>query len=316
MADSGAVLRNWDLRAAVRTKPRRVLAGSADLTGDPFPHELAPILRHPRVAQAAPQIIRQLLLQHLFSYLTFTDRLEHEAVNQTARRLATAASGCVLAPGLRLDCYRVYCDEAYHSLFCADLMQQIRHHEVFQYHSEGDHPGLGFFHRQIADCAPEERPWFELFFVIVSETLISGVLSKLPQDRRVIPVVRQVVADHAEDEAGHHLLFSRVCDAVWGQTPASLRPRISAALPGFVVNFLAPDLPALRTLLRQHFGRLVTEDILRESYPEAQSRRDAALAARSTMRVFERNGILHSATVRDRFESCGLMLQSAAGADA
>ena len=312
MSDAGAVLRNWDLRAAVRVKPRRV-AGDAAWEGDPFPREFAPILKHRLLAEASPQVVRQALLQHLFSYLTFTDRLEHEVVNQTARLLATGASGCELPPGLRLDCYRVYCDEAYHSLFCADLMQQIRDHEGFRLDPGGDHPALRYFHQQLANCAPEERAWFELFFVIVSETLISGVLSRLPQDQQVIPVVRLVVADHAEDEAGHNRLFSRVCELAWGQTPPSLRSRIAAALPEFITHFLAPDLRAFRAFLVPHYGRRAAEDILRESYPEAQSRRDAASAARNTIRLFERVGILESPAAREDFEKRGLVLGLAAG---
>jgi hypothetical protein len=312
-SEPGGVLRNWDLRAAVRTKPRRVLTNHADLIGDPFPREFAPVLRHPLVAESSPRMIRELLFQYLFAYLTFTDRLEHEAVNQTARRLATGESGLDLSEELRLDCYRVYCDEAYHSLFCADLMQQIRRYDDFQFHPGGDHPGLAFFHRYTDNCSAEERAWFELYFVIVSETLISGVLSRLPQDRQVIPVVRQIVADHAEDEAGHHLLFSRVCDAAWPQTPVSIRHRVSQALPEFIINFLGPDIPALRTLLRKHFGSMETEDILAESYPEEQARLQAVSAARSTLKLFERNGILANSVARERFERYGLVMASAAG---
>ena len=312
MCDPGAVLRNWDLRAAVRTKPRRIAASSNEWSGDPFPREFAPVLTHPLVSQAPEELIRQILLQHLFSYLTFTDRLEHEVVNQTARRLATGASGCDLEAGLRLDCYRVYCDEAYHSLFCADLMQQIRAYENFQFDRGGDHPGLRYFHQQLSACAPEDRPWFELFFVIVSETLISGVLSRLPQDQQVIPVVRLVVADHAEDEAGHHRLFSRVCEVVWRQVPLRVRPKLAAALPGFIANFLAPDFPALRVSLSSLYGRRTAEDILCESYPEAQARRNAALASRSTIRLFERVGILENEAARESFETRGLLIGRAA----
>jgi hypothetical protein len=311
MSDAGEVLRNWDLRAAVRIKPRRV-AGNDGWRGDPVPRDFAPILKHRLLAEASPRLIRDALLQHLFSYLTFTDRLEHEVVNQTTRRLATGASGCDLNASLRLDCYRVYCDEAYHSLFCADLMQQIRDREGFAFDPGGDHPGLRYFHRQVAQCSAEERPWFELFFVIVSETLISGVLSRLPQDQQVIPVVRMVVADHAEDEAGHCRLFSRICEVAWSQIPLALRPRIARALPEFIANFLAPDLSAFGSFLIPHFGRRATEDILRESYPESQGRRDATLAARNTLRLFERVGILESAAASEGFASEGLMLGRAA----
>lgn len=313
MSDSDSVLRNWDVRAAVRIKPRRNVTSRTELLGDPFPIELAPILSHRLLSDADSQLIRRALLQYLFSYLTFTDRLEHEVVNQTARRLATGASGLDLAAELRLDCYRVYCDEAYHSLFCADLMQQIRHFEEFTFDSGGNHPALDYFHRQIEDCLPEERPWFELFFVIVSETLISGVLSGVPHHAAVIPAVRMLVADHAEDEAGHHRLFSRVCEVAWGQASAALRVKISSLLPDFIVNFLSPDTPAIRAILSGHFTQPATEDIIRESYPEEQSRQAVASASRSTVRLFERIGMMERAETREAFERRGLFLRAVGG---
>jgi len=92
----------------------------------------------------------------------------------------------------------------------------------------------------------------------------------------------------------------------------TLRPRLAAALPGFIANFLAPDLPALRVSLTSCYGRRMTEDILCESYPEGQTRRDAALASRRTIRLFERVGILESAAARERFEMLGLMAGRAA----
>ena len=313
-AISGEILRNWDSRAAVRSKPRRLLG--AELAGDPFPREFAPALQHAHLRNAPSAAIRDILLQHLFSYLHFTDRLEHEAVNQTARRLATGASGCEIAPALRLDCYRVYCDEAYHSLFCADLMQQLVKRYSFHFNPGEGHPGLACFHRQIAGCAPEERAWFELFFVIVSETLISGVLSRLPQDRQVIEAVRLVVADHAADEAAHHRLFSKVCEAAWHQVPRVLRAKLAAALPGFILDFLAPDLPALRAILARHLDRKAANEVLEESYPEAELRRTAAAYARSTLRLFQRVGVFESAEAEDAFTGYGLVLQQAAGGHA
>src|ERR687886_110138 len=44
----------------------------------------------------------------------------------------------------------------------------------------------------------------KVFFTVVSETLISAILSDIPHDQRVVGAVRAVIADHAEDEGRHH----------------------------------------------------------------------------------------------------------------
>src|SRR6266852_3759766 len=51
---------------------------------------------------------------------------------------------------------------------------------------------------------PEFHALIKLFFVIISETLITGTLIKLPKDDTVQAAVRGVARDHASDEGRHH----------------------------------------------------------------------------------------------------------------
>jgi hypothetical protein len=254
-------------------------------------------------------VVEECLAQHLFSYLKFTDGLEHEVVNQTTRRIATNCSGFEVPSDMRSDAYKIYCDEAYHSLFSADLMLQIEACTGFNYHSIRRHPALEYFHSTIAGVEAQDRAWFELFFVIVSETLISGTLARIPQSPSVLPAVRELVADHAEDEGRHHSFFAQICELAWAQLPEDLRHRIGIELPEFILNFLAPDFPSIQTFLAGYLKPKQVEHVMEECYPASLLVSSAQSAARATLAVFEESEILSRPDIADAFEASGFVLR-------
>lgn len=296
---------DWFESAAVRSRPP--LDGSIGTDLLCFPTELAPVLHHPDVQRLAPPIARQLLMQHLFSYLTFTDRLEDEVVNRSARRIATGGIGLRLPIEMRLDAYKIYCDEGYHSLFSADLMAQLATQSGFSYDGGEGHPALTFFHARRAALDAEIRPWFELFFAIVSETLISSSLLRIPRAPDVLPAVRQLVADHAADEWRHHAFFAHVCRIAWARLPDHVQRTIGPQLPECIFRFLAPDEPAILAFLTRTLGRSRARDVVQASFPASGLRAHARSAARSAMRVFEQAGLFERADVADAFAAAGLM---------
>jgi hypothetical protein len=210
---------------------------------------------------------------------------------------------------MRFDAYKIYCDEAYHSLFSADLMQQIETSTGFDYYSIRRHPALEYFHSTIAGVEAEDRAWFELFFVIVSETLISGTLARIPHSPSVLRAVRELVADHAEDEGRHHFFFAQICELAWAQLPVDLRHRIGIVLPEFILNFLAPDFPSIQTFLTRHLNAKQVEQVMEECYPAPLLVLSAQSAARATLTLFEESGILSRPDVADAFEANGFVLR-------
>src|SRR5262245_30474555 len=150
---------DWYTAAAVRTRPPLEL--TTDGTFLCFPPELAPVMHHRAVRALDPRMQRELLMQHLFSYLTFTDRLEDEVVNRSARRIATAAIDLDVSQSMRLDAYKIYCDEGYHSLFSADLTAQLSARSGFVYDGGSGHPALAYFHEQRASLDGATRRWFD-----------------------------------------------------------------------------------------------------------------------------------------------------------
>lgn len=303
-----SVFDDWYSRAAIRSKPRRVLAKDLSSGLVCFPPELVPVSQHRLLADRGEGLVRELLTRHLLAYLSFTDHLEHGVVNRTVQRIAVGEAGFGLPQEMRLDAYKIYCDEAYHSLFCADLAQQIHTAAGIPQSANGKHAALEGMRRQCDGLTPEMRDLAETFFVIVSETLISATFTKIPADGRVLPAVRQAIADHAEDEGRHHAYFAKLCELVWPQLTPREKETIGPLLPFFITIFLGPNYPAVRAYLSQYLSPEEAEQVIVESYPPQKVSANITGAARATMRLFGRCGVLEHAETAEAFRRSGLLV--------
>jgi len=302
------VLRDWHDRASIRTAPRRTV-GPLDFdqeSGLCFPLELTPWAAHPHVAGLGPNIQRSALAHQLFLYLDFTDALEHEAVNRTVRRIATGASGLNCDTEYRMDAYKIYCDEAYHSYFSADLSLQIQQATGFRPQSAAKHPALTLFEAGQQTCSPEIRPWYELLFVTVSETLVSGSLEKIPKSPTVTKAVREVVRDHLHDEREHHSFFAQFFPIAWRQIPRTVQNQLGPMLPRFITGFLAPHLQGIRDFLTLYLTTAEVEQVLEESYPVSVLPSAARSASSATRALFKQAGLFESEAIYEAFCEQGL----------
>ncbi len=109
-----------------------------------------------------------------------------------------------------------------------------------------------------------------IFFTIVSETLISAILSGIPSDPRVVTAVRELVADHAQDEGRHHAYFSRLLEFTWPRLSKAQRALIGPLLPEMILAFLEPDFVAIAGNLRAcGLTAEQIDQVMTESYPPA-----------------------------------------------
>jgi hypothetical protein len=167
-----SVLRNWDERATVRTHPRRLLEADDIQAKEFFSPDLVAVVHHPDVADRGPRTVRALLLQHLYGYLDFTSRLEHDLVNEVARRIAQGIPSLSLSHGMRLDAHRLYCDEAYHALASADIKCQIEM-ATGVFDTRRRLPSFLVWVREAREYLPAViRSMTDVFLAVVSETLI------------------------------------------------------------------------------------------------------------------------------------------------
>jgi hypothetical protein len=262
----------WDDNVGVRRKPRRVLTAeeNSDKEKEYFPPKLVPACQHPAVTALGPEAIRSILVRRLYIYLEFSEALELEVVNPVLLKLARNKEGLNLPDEMRFDAHRIYTDEAYHGQFAADLERQVRDMTGITPISVDTPHFLRRLIQLEATVPSKLRGLARLGSAIVAEILISAILSDIPTDKGVVKTVREVVADHAEDEGRHHIYFANLLDFIWPQLTPKQRLTIGPLLPHFIRAFLDPDRSAIEAMLQASgLGSKEIAVVVEECYPEA-----------------------------------------------
>ncbi|MGW1728314.1 diiron oxygenase [Streptomyces sp. NPDC002306] len=295
----------WDDLAAVRRKPRRHLSEAAGLY---FPPELYPVVTHPLVAARGTAAVRTLLLHRLYDYLDFTTELENLAVIPVASKIARGTSGLLLPRQMQADAFKIVTDEAWHAQFSYDFVQELEHVTQVPHAAAG----LPVFIRRLDEIAallPCEVAGLEaLVFAIVSETLISGILSDLPRDERLPQPVRDLIRDHAEDEGRHHVYFRSVLRHLWPALSPRERRAVGPHIPAIIEAFLTPD--HTQTALRLAAAGLSDDEIVQvvtESWPAPELQAAIAQSAAPAVRYFTEVGALDDSRTRHAFLQAGLL---------
>jgi hypothetical protein len=300
-------LRDWDRRASVRALPRRRLIS---LEGNlPFSPSLVPIAGHPLVAERGDTALHVILGQKLHSYLNFTEQLELKNVIPTSTNLRLGEVPFAVPHALRRDAGKVVTDEAHHADCAGDLDEQVA--EVIGIKPYRVKPPK--FFETLHKCRNPFPACLQLLldttFTTVSETLITGTLTQVPQDRLVAPTIRQVIMDHARDEAQHHAVFSEVMRIMWDQLTAEQKDVIGPHWATFVQAFLMPDPAAeLDWLEAAGFEREHADRIVRETYEQLDLAKLFRQSAKPTIGLAERFGLMDHAATREGFEAAGLLL--------
>ena len=298
---------SWHQRASVRVKPRRELGEEEPSELVYFPPELVPVAQHRLVQDLGPETVERVLIQNLHTYLEFTSELEHGAVNPVAAMISRRRSGFDLPETMIEDAYKIYTDEAWHAQFSDDLQRQVAV-KTGVGASVFEEPN---FFRKLngfqQDLGRDEQRLVMIFFTIVSETLISAILSGIPQDPRVVTAVRELVADHAQDEGRHHAYFSRLLEFTWPRLNKAHKALIGPLLPEMVLAFLEPDFVAIAGNLRAcGLTAEQIDQVMTECYPPATVRSGIRAASRATIRHFERVGLVDDPRTAEALEASRL----------
>ena|SRR2546430_1999292 len=303
-----SVVANWDSKSAVRVKPRRFLSDE-DEGRNFFSAALTPAAAHPLVLGQSPESPRELLTRRLYSYLEFTTILEQEIVNPVVLRLSRDAFGLALPDDMKFDAHRIYTDEAYHAQFSVDMKRQVEASTGILTVGAVPEPYFGHVIRQVKAALPSNLSGLaELCAAVVSETLISGSLTKIPADLTVVEAIREAIADHAADERTHHAYFTKVLEIVWPQIDKATQQLLSPHFADFILAFLLPDDRAQQRFLGQmKFTSEEVRKILHESHPLDETLADARQAARSTIRLLQRTGVLDDNRTSDHFAQLRLI---------
>ncbi|MEV7194642.1 diiron oxygenase [Streptomyces sp. NPDC093510] len=299
---------DWYERSGVRSGPHRTVTGPLDPASRFFPPHLVPYWGHPLVRALPDRRRHELLARHLYHYLTYTAHFETRVVNRATERIADGRTGLALPASVRLDAYRIYCDEGYHALFSLDVVEQIAEATGI--------PPLPYafdpFLRQLDGIGSElltgEPLLAQMLQVVVFETLITPVLEEVPGDRAVLPVVRDIVRDHARDEGHHHVYFSRFFERLWNDLPTPLQRRAARCLPELIVSSLAPDLrPVGAALTVAGLRPDAVRQVIADSYRTRRSEAALRSTAAHTVRLFQETGVLELPGATEAFAAAGLL---------
>ena len=289
----------WDELSYIRTKPRRATPFDRNLYF--YPEGLATLFAHPKVAGSPEQIRRKLLVLHLYNYLEFTVRLELGPVNEIVRLLCHEDFLPWLPSQMKTDAFKIYVDEGAHAEMCHTFMMAVQ--ESTKVKRLRLTPAfLKTLDDLVSREEPEHRPLIKLFFVIISETLITGSLVKLPKDQSVQRAVRDLANDHATDEGRHHAYFRKVFEYVWPCLPRLMRRRIGTLLPDMILAFLQPDKSALTRMLESFPEEFPKPAQIVEEVVNYKSTRDGIVSSASpTLRMLRENHVFDDPAIDNAF---------------
>lgn len=302
----GTVDRWWDV-AGVRTQPRRMHDPVGPDGMQWFPASLVPLARHPVLADLPPAATHQLLARHLLDYLQFTADFEVRVVNVATHLLATGQSGFDLTAAARKEALQIYCDEAFHALSSVDVIAQVEAAAGIAHRVGRFERFVERLDRTVEAAPPELRNVARILLVVVFETLVTATLTAVPDDPGVVPIVRQIVADHAHDERRHHAYFARLFPQLWAELSGPAREKLAPLLPDMILRCLEPDLLA-RQLMLEAVGvpSRQARAAVEECYPRPAVVADIRATAAATIHLFERHGLLEHAATYDAFARAGL----------
>ncbi|MEO0688292.1 MAG: diiron oxygenase, partial [Cyanobacteria bacterium J06649_11] len=201
----------WNETSWIRSKPMR----EDSIVGLPFSPHLVPLASHAAINQD-DNLWMKVLAYRLLAHLQFTTLLELNHVNPVCSGLSQGNAPIDLNLAQRNDALKIYCDEGGHALFVELFSTQVK--ETF---SLGDSVlGRPIFEKVIESILVEYQTKLSsdliiLFFVTISETLVTKVLKQVPSDPKVANVVRNVIGDHAADEALHGAYFQGLFPLLW-----------------------------------------------------------------------------------------------------
>ena len=268
-----------------------------------FSPTLTPFFDSPEVLERVPEHLHQELMVHqLYAYLNFTVRLELGPVNSIAELLSHRAFLPHLSWGRRSDAITIVADESKHARWSNKVMLRVEEHTgVRRIETEPE------FLRQLRAITDPETPemvdLITLFFVIVSETLITGSLNRLPKDESVQQAVRILADDHAKDEGSHHTYFKSMFEEVWPVMPRQLQTKIGVLLPSMLRAFLAPDRTYLTSVLRKYPALIDQPERVIDDLIASDTTTAGMLdSAKKSMLMFRKTGVFENQVILRSFE--------------
>lgn len=297
----------WSQSSWIRSKPFRE-CDIGEIEGLPYSLKTVPVAAHPAVA-SVPTCQIKFLAYRLLAHLQFTTLLELSHVNPVCKSLAQGQAPISLNTLQKNDALKIYCDEGGHALFVELFSTQVE--DAFGIDRRV--VGRPQFDRIIDKIVTQYQirlspDLIKVFFVTISETLVTKVLSDLPHDPEVASIVRAVIGDHAADEALHSVYFRSLFAPLWQSLTSHDKEEIGQLLPQLVWAFLGPDRQLEYQILRRlGFDARDSEGILEEVYVPSQIAQVIRQAANPTLKMFAAAGVFDNPVIEQIFADYELL---------
>jgi hypothetical protein len=301
-------LSDWDRAASVRRKPRRVLANKEVADSLFSPPELAPESLHSMVHNLGDRARQEILIQRLYTCFNTVAQLEQDQVNRVILKVAQRKIGVSLPWDIAFDAYKIYTDEAYHSLCSVDLTHQIELATGVKPHALGICRCLARLEELVLTVPQDLRLFADIFATGICEMLVTSILSDIANHPQIASTVREAVIDHIEDEEKHFVYFAQLLEYLWTHLDERGRQEIGTLLPQFILAFLEPDYTAIeRTLTGCGLQPAEARQIIDESYPYPTVLADIRWRARATLQYLESIAILEHQQIIQAFQTSDLI---------
>ncbi|KAF1012102.1 MAG: hypothetical protein GAK32_00403 [Pseudomonas fluorescens] len=231
---------DWERRASIRTRPRRLLEDDDKLI---FPLSRQPLVLGATFVERCPQWRDFVLLQTFYKFINDVVIFETAIVDSTARRIAKNQFGVPFAPACRYDAMTVVIDEDYHALVALDFMQQAVAMTGIEPLALSGKIELSHALPAALPLAPEHlRDAVELIAVAIAENTVTGDVAAFARDNSVKQSVRGLMADHLSDEGRHATFWTQLVCNYWQTAGEADREAIAPTLPVFLTHYLTHDL--------------------------------------------------------------------------
>ena len=239
-ADYRSFADDWERRATIRTRPRRLLENDHKLI---YPLSRQPLVLSATFVDHCPQHRDFVLLQTFYKFINDVVIFETEIVDKTARSIAKNRFSVPFPLACRYDAMTVVVDEDYHALVAMDFMQQTVALTGIEPIQLPDEIELSRAIPAAVALAPEYlRSAVELICVAIAENTVTGDVAAFARDDSVKPSIKGLMADHLLDEGRHSSFWARMVRIYWHTASDADRETIAQILPVFIGHYLTNDI--------------------------------------------------------------------------
>lgn len=239
-ADYQSFAEDWESRATIRSRPRRLLEDDQRLI---YPLSRQPLVLSETFLRECPQQRDFALVQTLYKFINDVVIFETEIVDKTARSIAKNRFAVAFPFACRYDAMTVVVDEDYHALVAMDFMQQTVALTGIEPIQLPDEIELSRAIPAAVALAPEYlRSAVELICVAIAENTVTGDVAAFARDDSVKPSIKGLMADHLLDEGRHSSFWARMVRIYWHTASDTDRETIAQILPVFIGHYLTNDI--------------------------------------------------------------------------